>query len=82
MQTLMLILFAAVVGVAIGFVAGRVWEIRLDDVRTASLYSTRSLNTLNAHQPASPERLLARGEPPTGVLTARVSSSHRDGSQL
>jgi hypothetical protein len=65
MQMLMLILFAAVVGLGIGFVAGRVLEIRRNDERTASRYSTRSL-----------------GEPPTVVLTARVTSSLRDGSQL
>lgn len=66
MPTIILVLFAAVVGLGIGFVAGRVWEIRRDDPRAASRYSTRSLNTLHAHQPASPERLLARIEPPMG----------------
>jgi hypothetical protein len=82
MQTLMLVLFAAVVGLGIGFVGGRVWEIRRDDLRAASRYSTRSLNTLHAHQPASPEHLVARGEPPIGGLSGRVTSSLRDGSQL
>jgi hypothetical protein len=66
MPTIILVLFAAVVGLGIGFVAGRVWELRRDDLRAASRYSTRSLNTLHAHQPASPERLLARIEPPMG----------------
>jgi hypothetical protein len=65
MQMLMLVLFAALVGVGIGFVVGRVWEIRRG-LRSASHYSTRSPNTLHAHQPASPEHLLARSEPPMG----------------
>ena len=63
MPTIMLVLFAAVVGVGIGFIVGRVWEIRRG-LRSASHYSTP--NTLHAHQPASPEHLLARSEPPMG----------------
>jgi Protein of unknown function (DUF2497) len=39
------------------------------DLRSASHYSTP--NTLHAHQPASPEHLLARSEPPDGILIGR-----------
>jgi hypothetical protein len=64
MTILMLILFVA--GGVIGFVSGRVWEIR-SGMRSASRYSERSRQIIpnGAHQPAAPSDL-ARSEPPMG----------------
>jgi hypothetical protein len=60
MQTLMLVLFVTVFAGAVGFVAGRVWEIRSGQSRPSLPID------LVLQQPASPVRLLARIEPPMG----------------
>jgi hypothetical protein len=65
MPTLMLVLFAALVGGGVGFVVGRVWEIR-QAMRLVSRYSTQLAPASHAHQSANADDLLARNDSPMG----------------
>ena len=60
MTTLMLFLFVAVFGGAVGFVAGRVWEIR------SGMQSGRPQRNDYDRLAASPGDLPTPGEPPMG----------------